>query len=160
MNQNIRRAFNTVEKGEQFANQRGRRSLFLGEFKRAHERAFGAAIEFVADGPVIAPDEVRRLIRIWVDEEKRALKIVQQGAIGELRHIEEQTAIQLLRLVGVTPGVEQNEGFADFDVAALVGVQLANDHDAAKDEQEQEQKDELVLAHKTHARFLLEHRRG
>ena len=130
-------------------------SLFLGEFEGAHERAFGAAVEFVAHGPVVIPDEVVcRLGGIGIDQEEGALKVVEQGAIAQLRHVEEQTAIQLLRLVGVTPGVEQDERFADFDVASLVDIALLDHHDAAKDQQEQEQKHELVLPQKTHARFL------
>jgi hypothetical protein len=50
--------------------------------------------------------------------------------------------------------VKENEGLADFDVPRLVGVDLEDDHDAAKHEQEQEEKNEFVLPHETHANFL------
>ena len=82
------------------------------------------------------------------------MEILQEGAIGQLVQIEQQAMIQLLRLVGVASGVKENEGFADFDVPFLVRVDLDDHHDAAKYEQEQEQKDEFVLPHKTHANFL------
>jgi hypothetical protein len=39
-------------------------------------------------------------------------------------------------------------------VPFLVRVDLEDHHDAAKHKQEQEQKDEFVLPHKTHANFL------
>jgi len=91
---------------------------------------------------------------IRIDEEKGALKILQEGAVGQFVEIEQQAMIQLLRLVGIASGVKENERFADFDVPFLVRVDLEDHHDAAKHEQEQEQKDEFVLPHKTHANFL------
>ena len=91
---------------------------------------------------------------IRIDEEQGALKILQKSAVGQLVEIEQQAMIQLLRLVGVASGVKENEGFADFDVPFLVLVDLEDHHDAAKYEQKQEQKDEFVLPHETHANFL------
>ena len=91
---------------------------------------------------------------IRIDEEKSALKILEQGTVGQLVEIEQQTMIQLLRLVGVASGVKENEGLADFDMPFLVRVDLEDHHDAAKHQQQQEKKDELVLPHKTHANFL------
>src|SRR5687768_4589845 len=150
-NQKNRRTFNTLELDRAF---REPGSLFLRKLERAHERAFGAAVEFVTDSPMIAPNEIGRLMRIRVDEEQCALKILEEGAVRQLVEIEQQPMIQLLRLVGVTSGVEENESFTDFDVPFLVRVDLEDHHDAAKNEQEQEQKDEFVLPHKTHANFL------
>ena len=91
---------------------------------------------------------------IRVNEKQSALKILQEDAVRQLVEIEQQAMIQLLRLVGVTSGVKEDEGLADFDMPFLVGVDLEDHHDAAKHEQEQEQKDEFVLPHKTHANFL------
>jgi hypothetical protein len=91
---------------------------------------------------------------IRIDEEKGALKVFEEAAVGQLVEIEQQAMIQLLRLIGVASGVKENEGFADFDVPFLVRVDLEDHHDAAKHEQEQEQKDEFVLPHETHANFL------
>jgi hypothetical protein len=128
--------------------------LLFGEFEGAHEGAFGTAVEFVANRPVITPDEIGRLMGVGIDEEEGALEIIEEGAVGQFVKIEEQAMIQLLGLVGVTPGMKEDESFADFDVAPLVGIDLENDHDAAKDEQEKEEKDEFVLPQKTHANFL------
>jgi len=91
---------------------------------------------------------------IRIDEEEGALKVLQEAAVGQLVEIEQQAMIQLLRLVGVASGVKENEGFADLNVPVLVRGDLQDHHDAAEHEQEQEQKDEFVLPHKTHVNFL------
>jgi len=91
---------------------------------------------------------------IRIDEEKGALEIIQEGALRQLVEIQQQAMIQLLRLIGVASGVKENEGLADFHVPSLFLVNLENHHDAAKYKQQQEQKDEFVLPHKTHANFL------
>ena len=95
-------------------------------------------------------------MRIGIDQEQGALKVLEQRAVGQLGHVHQEAAIQLLRLVGVAFGMEQDEGLADFDVPFLVGIELADDHHAAKHQQEQEQKHEFVLPDETHARGFME----
>jgi hypothetical protein len=92
-----------------------------------------------------------------IDQQERSVKIVQERFVGEVLKVQQEAMIQLLRLVGVTFGVKENERLAQLVVPSLfgiIGAKLPNDHDAAKHEKTQKKQNEFVLPDKTHAGFL------
>src|SRR4051812_18571908 len=100
----------------------------------------------MADVPMIIVNEIGRLQRGGIDEHESALKVVEEDFVGKLLSVIEEALVQLLGLDPVALGVEEDERFTEFDVAGLVGLELADDHDAAKDKQPQKTKDETVAS--------------
>ena len=132
------------------------RSIFLRELQGAAQGAFGALFKLVADGPVILPNQILRVLCSWIDQHQRALKIVHQGFVGFLGQVGKQSREQPNGLVGVSFGVQKDEGFAQIDVFGAVDIKLTHHHEAAKDQQGHEKQKELVLPQKSH-RFCLWH---
>ena len=89
-----------------------------------------------------------------IHEHEGALEIIHQRFVRLLGQIGQQPSEQQIGLVGVSSGVQKNECFADFDVFGPIDVELAHDHQAAKDQQRHEQQKELVLAKESHALFM------
>jgi hypothetical protein len=127
-----------------------RRSVFFGQFQGMANGAFRTAFQLVADRPMILPNQVFRMGCAWIDEHESSLEIVHQRLIRLGGKVGQQTSEQPNRLVGVSFSVEQNKRFAQFDMFGAVDIELAHDHEAAKDQQTEEQEKELVLAQKSH----------
>jgi len=58
--------------------------LLFGHFEGTDEGAFGAAFQFVADGPMIPPDQVVAAVDTRVHEQERALEIIAELFVGHL----------------------------------------------------------------------------
>ena len=80
-----------------------------------------------------------------IDQHHSALEIIDQGFVGLFGQFVDQTCEQSLGLIGPTFGLQQNEGLAQLDVPRAVDVELANHHDAAKDQQYQKERKKPVL---------------
>jgi hypothetical protein len=141
-----------------FQEKNGRRgptespALFclLGKLNGVPEIGFGTALHFVADGPMILPKRVFGVIATRIHKGECPLKIVDQRFAGQFRQFPQECLVETVGVVGIPACVEQDESFADIHVLGLFGIELADDHDAAKDKQNQEKEDKAVLAKEIH----------
>jgi hypothetical protein len=136
------------------SNIPARSSLLYRNLVSALEDAGLAPFQFVANGPVIFPNEIGCLLGGWIDQHQRALEIVNQFVIGEVLHVPEHPIIEALRLLPVTTAVEDNKCLSHFDVFCLVHMDLPKNHDAAKRKHRREDQGKLEFQQESHKPFL------
>jgi len=105
-----------------------------GDFQRVLEAAFGPPFEFVADRPVISPDQVLRPLQGGIHEHHGPLEIIEQDTVGLLWYFPQQSLKEPFGLVRIAPSLEKNERFAQFHVAGAVYIELPDHHQAAKNQ--------------------------
>ena len=76
----------------------------------------GAPLEFVADRPVVTPDEVVLLLGLGIHQHRGPLFVLDEGFRGQPLKVAQQPLIQPLCLRFVTLAVLVNESFPQFDV--------------------------------------------
>ena len=122
----------------------------FGELNGVPEVGFRPPLHFVADGPMILPKRVFGMVSTCIHQGKSPLEIVDQGLAGQFRKLAQEGLIEAVGVIGITAGVEEDKRFSDVNVFGLLGVELPDDHNAAKYQQEQEQEDKAILAQKIH----------
>src|SRR5262249_11308917 len=101
--------------------------------------------------PVVSPNEVLRLLGARVHQKQSALKIIQQLAVSQVRRLAQQPLVEPVGLVGVAPGVEENERLPHLDMVGLLEAKLPDHHDAAENQEQQEKEGESILTQETHS---------
>src|SRR6266700_4465320 len=76
--------------------------LLYGDFVSTLEDAGLAPLQFVADRPMVFPNQIRRLLGRRINQHQRPLKIVNQLVIGEVLHVPQEPIIEALGLLAVT----------------------------------------------------------
>src|SRR4030095_11639028 len=96
------------------------------------------------------PDRIAGLLDGWVHQGERPLKVLAEIAVGDGLQIPEQTVVEPLRFVGVSPTVENDERLAQFRVRRLVECGLPEHHDAAEGQHCCEDYGKFALEKKAH----------
>jgi hypothetical protein len=94
------------------------------------------------------------MIAQWIYQDERALKIINQVFIRQLRQFPQQNFVKAIRVIGVTAGMQQDERLPDFHVFGFFALELPNHHDAAENQQNQKKQHEPVLPEKVHLNGL------
>src|SRR5882762_4304078 len=77
-------------------------SAFPGQLQGSAQRAFGPAFQFVADRPVIGPNQAFGMLGSGIDQHHSPLKIIDQNFVGLVGKLVDQARKKSLGLVGPT----------------------------------------------------------
>ena len=135
-----------------------RASNLVRELEGAVERAFGAALQFVANRPMVGPDHVLVPFAGRVHQHHRPLEVVHQYLVRLLGDLTQQPLEEPLGLVGVAARLQKDKRFPQFDVARPIDVVLAYHHQAGKDQQDEKEDKKPILPQKTHHYRYVRHK--
>ena len=84
------------------------------------------------------PNQIVRLLDFWINQQDGALIVVQQRLVGEFWKLLHQQLVQVFGRFVFPFIMEQDKIFSHLNVSGLIGFQLAQDQQVAKDQNRQE----------------------
>ena len=158
-----RNLFRTGHQGKLLRNQfrapLGRGSLlFFRQLAGPLNGAFPAFFHLFTHRPVILPNRIVGPIGTGIDQHQCPPPILNEFLAGKIVQVAQQPVVKAVGFIRIAPSLKQNERFENLNMSRFLEIALVYDHDRAKDQQEQKQKDKTVLSQKIHSRFLRDHR--
>jgi len=109
--------------------------------------------QFVIHADVVFPDEIVELLRLEVHKHPRALKVLHQRAIIDVRELLHQQLIKVLAGLLFAALVKEKKIFDVLRVDGLVGKELQDDHHGRKDQYCHGKESETIPAKELHEIF-------